>query len=144
MTTPSNLAQYVNNVRNISPYFSDFSTNFDMSPNSGDLALIIDTAAVTQSIENIINTFVGERLYNNTIGSNVMHNLFELGNYAEAENIKSAIMSAIKINEPRANVIKVDVSIVVGEENIYLITITYYVINNTVPQTLTVKIKRTR
>jgi len=139
---PSVLAQYVNNVKK-APYFSDFSTNFEMSPNSGDLALVTDTHAVVQSLENIILTFVGERLYDNVIGSSVMLGTFELGTSVQLELIKAAVIHAAEVNEPRVSIINVDVTLT-GQDNNFNITVSFYVINNTIPQTLNVTLKRTR
>ena len=142
MPNPSVLAQYVDSKKK-EAYFSDMPTNFDMAPNSGDLALVTDTDAVVQSLENIIRTFIGERLYDNRIGSSVMLRTFELSSVIELETIKDAVKTACINNEPRVSLIDVTVDIS-GEENNFNITVVFYVINNSIPQTLQVKLKRTR
>ena len=136
-------ANYVTNAKLNQVLFSDFSNNLDMNPNSGDLALLTNNSAIAQSLENIILTICGERPYNNVTGSSVPFRVFELASIVETELIVSAVTLAVTQNEPRVNLQNVIVN-VEEDENSYSIQLNYTIVNNTVPQTLTVILKRTR
>src|SRR5579863_7266971 len=105
---PSIRADFVNNAKNNQIVYSDFPVNFDIAPNSGDLALIINKDAVSQSLENLILTFLGERLYQPNVGCAIQFRSFELANEIETELIKSAIVDCAVQNEPRVNILDVE------------------------------------
>jgi len=143
MPVPSTRADIVSSVLKNQIQWSDIPTNFDMAPNSGDLAKVTNGAAVAQSLENLVMTVVKERLYQPTVGSTVAFRAFELASPIEAVLMESAIMRTAKENEPRVNVIGVQVNEIPGG-NAYQVLVYYYLINNPTLQTLSVILKRTR
>jgi phage baseplate assembly protein W len=133
-------ADYVLNRQKSQIYFSDIPTNFDMSPNSGDLARVTNEDAVAQSLENLVVTFLKERVYSETIGCAVQFRAFELSSSIEVQFIKNAVINCVNQNEPRVSVQDVEVGLY-PDNNAFNVNIYYYVINNTVLQKLPVIIK---
>jgi phage baseplate assembly protein W len=125
-------------------YFSDFPTNFDMSPNSGDLARVINTDAVIQSVANLILNFQNERPYLKFVGSAVQIHAFELNDAITSQLISSAIQTCIKQNEPRASIQSVLVNTSQQDNNAYEITIYFNVINSPVVQVYKTLLSRDR
>lgn len=124
-------------------YFSDFLTGFDMTPFGNQLGRVTNEQAVNQSLRNLIKTNLGERLFQPTVGSDVYAMLFE-NNFSEiVSNLELFIKTTIENNEPRANLLGVEVKDQ-GNENALEISIYYTLINNPEPITLTVLLKRVR
>jgi phage baseplate assembly protein W len=140
--TPSR-ADYVTNVYKNQVIFSDIPMNFDMSPSTGDLAMITNIQAVGQSVQNLILTFFKERMYSKNIGCLVQIQTFELSTDTESETIKSAIKSCLQANEPRVQVFDVEVN-VYNDLNSYNVVVSYYVINNPQLQSIPITIKLER
>lgn len=63
--------------------------------------LVEDVASIYQSINNILNTIPGERLFNPEFGVDLASWLFDLMNEANAFSILSEITGAINRWEPR-------------------------------------------
>jgi len=86
---------------NRSRSFTDISLNFTPHPITGDLVLLKDEDAIKKAVINIVQTIPGERPYNENLGSNVQHSLFENFDYGTAGVIQSQIEQAISLNEKR-------------------------------------------
>jgi phage baseplate assembly protein W len=114
-----------------------------MAPFSGDLAMVTNNDAVSQSLENLILTFLRERPYDYTIGSSIQFRAFENSSDIEAELIKTAVLDCATRNEPRVSIQQVDV-VLDSNRNMYSVSIYYYVINTKELQTLNVIIERNR
>jgi phage baseplate assembly protein W len=144
-------------------FFSDFTTSFSKTPIGDQLARVLNDNAVNQSLRNIIKTNLGERPFQPALGSDVYASLFELHSSESIKDLQLFIESAININEPRVNLLKVYVKTVsdapevyedlegtdiyippARDENSIEITIIYNLINNPAPITLTVILKRVR
>lgn len=123
-------------------FYSDIPINFDMSPTTGDLALITNNNSVNQSLENIILTMAGERLYNPTLGTAVGMNAFELASYFVSEVLISDVTIAIQNYEPRVTLQNITVDY--PNDNAVNVNIYYFIINNNNIQNYTVTIQRTR
>lgn len=139
LTLADNLAR----LKSPNVYFSDISTNFDMSPHTGDLAMVTNEDAVKQALENLVLTVLKERPYDYLIGSSVQFRTFELASEIEQQFIKNAVIDCAAINEPRANIVNVDVTLNTNG-NQYSVVIYYKIINTKQLQTLNVILKRTR
>jgi phage baseplate assembly protein W len=129
---------------NVQPeLFSDFLNSFSFHPVKKDLVRRINEDAVKQSIRNIILTRTGERIYNPTFGSQISSLLFE--NFSETiqSSLKSAIETAIRNDEPRANLIDVRVEGDI-DSNSLVVTIIFAVINKEDPVTLQLILNRIR
>ena len=124
-------------------YFSDFLNNFDNHPVNTTLARVINENSVKQSIRNLILTNFGERLYQPTIGSDITKTLFEPNDVVTAENITFFIKNTIKQNEPRAILLEVNVY-PNPDRNLFDVNLVFSLINNNIPITLNVILKRVR
>jgi phage baseplate assembly protein W len=121
--------------------FSDFLGNLDLHPMSGDLARVVNEESIKQSIKNLILTNFGERLFNPTAGSNVYNTLFQPLDDFTVNDIKNYISETIKFNEPRANLISIDVKY---DDNTLKTAITFSIINTNTTSTLNLILRRVR
>lgn len=112
-------------------FYSDFLDSFANSPVGGDLGRVINENAVTQSIINLINTVIGERLFQPTVGCGIYNNLFEINDNTTTLSITTNIQNTLKYFEPRCNLISVAVNSL--DDYTILINITYSLINNPTP-----------
>ncbi len=123
--------------------YSDFLTDFNRHPVSGDIVRFVNEQAVIRSIRNLLQTNKGERLYQPSIGSNVNKLLFEPMGDATANEIANLVRETIDQHEPRAKVLQVD-AIPQYENNRYVINIVILVINKTEPVNFNVTLTRVR
>lgn len=124
-------------------YYSDIPNSFAQTPFGNELSKITNERSITQSIKNLIYTNLGERLFQPTVGSDIMSMLFEPNFTDYINEIEMYIMRTIENYEPRAEVIQV-LFPEVFDENSVEITIIYRVINNAEPITLNLVLKRVR
>jgi phage baseplate assembly protein W len=124
-------------------FFSDFLTSFDKTPVGNQLARVINEKSVNQSLKNIILTNTGERFFNPFLGSNITASIFENIAYENLSTLEFYIQNAIENNEPRVNLLGVQL-VPISEENSLEITLVYNLINNPEPITFTFLLKRIR
>lgn len=136
-------AETLTGTTKIKENFSDFLTNFDMTPFGNQIGRVTNDKAVSQSLKNLIKTSLGERLFQPTIGSDVYAMLFENNLPEDVSLLELFIKNTIENNEPRANLLGVEVKNISNENSIE-ISIYYTLINNPEPITLTVLLKRVR
>lgn len=125
-------------------YFSDFLTSFAKTPIGNQLARVTNDQAVMQSLKNLIRTNLGERLFQPTVGSDVMATLFELNTDEARDSLELFISNTVENNEPRVNLVQTLVNTDGINENQIEITLIYNLINNPEEQTLTLILKRVR
>lgn len=123
--------------------YSDFLTDLNPHPVSGDIVRFVNENAVVRSIKNLIFTNTGERLYQPKIGSDIRKLLFEPINTVVAETLSSLIQSTIENYEPRARVIDVRVT-PLPDENAYRVAMVFMVINKQDPVSFNVTLTRVR
>lgn len=124
-------------------YYSDFLTSFDMTPYGKQLARVTNEQAVNQSLKNLIKTNLSERLFQPFVGSDIYAMLFEINDSQSFDMVEMAIENTIKNNEPRVNLLGVQLKDF-SEENSVEISIYYTLINNPEPITLNILLKRVR
>lgn len=125
--------------------YSDFLLNFDLHPNTGDLAKVVNEDSVKSSIKNIILTRKGERFYNSDFGSDIYSLLFENISPQMEEHMTTLIRNAIETNEPRARIVNIVVTpVIAGDESAYGITVHFTTINNQDPISVEVLLTRIR
>jgi phage baseplate assembly protein W len=134
-------------------YFSDFLNSFSISPIGNNLGKVTNEQSIKQSIKNLIFTNLGERLFQPTIGSNVLNSLFEPNvlssdesmsvNFFPGANIEFNIKNTIKFNEPRVTLLDVSVA-PTNNDNTLQVNIVFSLINNPEPITLNFLLKRVR
>jgi len=123
-------------------YFSDFLDSFAVSPVGGELGKVVNERSVSQSIKNLIMTSLGERLFQPTVGSNIYNSVFEFNDNLTNASIEFNIANTLKYNEPRCNLISVNVSST--DDYSLQVTITYALINNPEPITINFMLQRVR
>jgi uncharacterized protein len=124
-------------------WFSDFLNNFDNHPINHSLTKVANERSVSQSIKNLILTDLGERLFQPTIGSDIRKTLFDPNDIVTAENITFFIKSTVRQNEPRATLLDVIVT-ANPDGNSFSVSVVYSLINNNVPITINLLLKRVR
>ena len=111
-------------------FFSDFVDSFAKSPFGNQLGRVSNEKAVNQSLKNLILTNVGERPFQPFIGSDLLAMLFE-NNYDETlSSFELYIQNCVENNEPRVNLLSVQVVVSPYNENEIQINIIYNLINN--------------
>jgi phage baseplate assembly protein W len=122
---------------------SDFLNDLTPHPVVKDVVRYVNEAAINRSIRNLLLTDRGERLYQPNIGSNINKLLFEPMEASTAQLLSKYIEDTIRDYEPRAKVLKVDVT-AYDDQNAYAATITYLIINKQDPVNLTITLNRVR
>ena len=130
-------------IKKAKEIYADFHTDFTLSPVNFDIARKTDEEVVKQSLRNLLLTSKGERLFQPGLGSNIRRLLFENFDPASIETAKQEISSLIRFNEPRCNLIGVD--ILTGyDENTVVINILFNVINRETPVSFNITLTRIR
>ena len=102
--------------------YIDFDLDFGKHPAHGDLLTVSKTKAINRSINNIIRTQAGERLFQPDINGGLNALLFAPFGKLTETRIEKAIKHALKKYEPRAKVQRVTVK-AEERDNAYLINI---------------------
>jgi phage baseplate assembly protein W len=123
--------------------YSDFLTNFNLHPNTGNLLKRSDSQSVIRSIRNLLMTDQGERMFQPNLGSNVRKYLFENSSHITTNNLKDSITNTIKSYEKRANIVDIIVALS-DDEHSYSIDIYFTVINNPTVVVFNVQLDRVR
>ena len=128
--------------RDSQPY-SDFLTDLNPHPVSGDIVKYINENAVIRSIRNLLMTDRFERLYQPTIGTDMRKMLFEPNGDTTAQMITFFVEKTITDFEPRAKVISVNV---IGDEenHRYVVNLVVMVINKQDPISFNITLDRIR
>ena len=122
--------------------YVDFDMDFDKHPAHGDLTQVKKSTAIDRSLKNILNTNLGERLFQPDIEGGLGPLLFENFNDLTTSRIESKIRQAIGKFEPRADVQSINVK-PSPDENAYLVSIVYTPDNDIQETNLEVYLERT-
>ena len=122
--------------------YKDFDMDFGKHPSHGDLLTVKKTTAISRSINNLIRTQAGERLFQPEIDGGLNALLFEPYGALTISRIKKTIKYAIGKYEPRADVKTITV---VADEpnNAYLINIIFVPDNDVKETNIEVYLERT-
>jgi len=123
--------------------YSDFFTDFVSYETTRDIARLVNEDAVKSSIRNLLLTNRGDRLFNNSLGSDIRALLFENAGPATEQIVSDYVKKTIENYEPRANVLDVITNLEVDEHQAY-VTIVFRVINNSEPVVLELVLNRIR
>jgi phage baseplate assembly protein W len=85
----------------ISRKFTDISLSFVRNPVTNDILVITDADAIKKSVINLTRTRIGERFFNNLIGTSIDNSLFELQTPEVADYLQTEIETLLKNYEPR-------------------------------------------
>ena len=108
--------------------YKDLDFSFKQNPNTNDVGIKQDNAAVIQSCLNILRTNHGERPFDYNFGANLRRYLFENMTRATAANMTTSIETALKNWEPRIKVLNTNIQ-AKADENEVFITVTGKVIS---------------
>jgi phage baseplate assembly protein W len=118
--------------RKSSRSFKDISLSFTKNPVTGDILPIKNEDAIKKSVMNLVKTRIGERFFNNLLGTTLEDSLFELGSPALALSLQSSIKILLQNFEPR--IAKCVVGIEFEEDaNELLVKIQYDIVGLPVP-----------
>jgi phage baseplate assembly protein W len=123
--------------------YSDFLTDLNPHPVSGDIVKYINENSVIRSVRNLLLTDRFERLYQPDIGTDIRKMLFEPMDDATAQNISVFTQQTITQYEPRARVISVNV-VADTENNRYIVSLVLIVINKQDPISFNITLDRIR
>ena len=103
--------------------YKDLDFTFKQNPNTNDVGIKKNNAAVIQSCLNILRTNNGERPFNYNFGANLRSYLFENMNQITAANMSTSINVALKNYEPRIEVLNTNIQ-ARADDNEVFITVT--------------------
>ena len=108
--------------------YRDLDFTFKQNPNTNDVGIKKNNAAVIQSCLNILRTNNGERPFNYFFGANLRAYLFENMNQITAASMATSINVALKNYEPRLEVLNTNIQ-ARADDNEVFITVTGRVIS---------------
>lgn len=89
----------------ISRGFKDISLSFTRHPVTNDITILKNEDAIKKSVINLVRTRIGERFFNNLLGTTVESSLFELQNLELAALLEEQIRTVL-VNFERRIVVK--------------------------------------
>jgi len=110
-------------LRNISERWA-----YDIDKNPIDQGEIWDVDAINQSIEMILGTMPGERLFNTPFGYGLQYKIFNIASPSEAEAILDEIVGALARWEDRISVVTNQMRIIADVDRHSVIIIIPYII----------------
>ena len=123
-------------IRNISERWA-----YDIDKNPIDQGEIWDIDCINQSIEMILGTIPGERLFNNTFGYGLQYRIFNIASPEEAENILDEVANVIKRWEDRITLVESQMRIIANVDRHTIILLIPYIIKiNNIKNTFKKKI----
>ena len=108
--------------------YSDFLTDLNPHPTTGQVLRFADEFAIKRSIKNLLLTNKYERLFQPAIGSDISRILFEPVSVPTSTLLKQQIMDVITDYEPRCKLVEVIVE-PSPDQNLYTVTIIFAIIN---------------
>lgn len=113
-------------IRNLSERWA-----YDIDKNPIDVGEIWDADCINQSIEMILGTLPGERLFNNTFGLGLQYRIFNIASPEEAEDMLNQVATAIKTWEDRVTLVESQMRIIADVDRHFVVIIIPYIINRT-------------
>jgi phage baseplate assembly protein W len=123
--------------------YSDLDLTFKRVPGTNDVALRYDENAVIASVRNLLLTNFYERPFQPDVGSNLNRLLFEPATEVTASILDTEIRNTIKNYEPRVAIDELEITL--NEDgNSFLVYLSFYVGNNSVPTAVNLILQRSR
>jgi len=85
----------------ISRSFKDISLSFARHPVTNDVIALKNEDAIKKSVINLVRTRLGERFFNDLLGTSVENSMFELQNSGISSFLQEEITSLLNNFEPR-------------------------------------------
>lgn len=111
----------------ISRSFKDISLSFSRHPVTNDVLVLKNQDAIKKSVINLIRTRIGERFFNNLLGTSVDNSLFEINGTEVSIILDEEIRTVLSNFEPRIAVQDVTVESI-DDSNELNIKITYDIV----------------
>ena len=103
---------------NISRAFRDISLSFKKHPITNDIEVLRNENAIKNSVINLVRTIVGERFFNNRIGTVIEDSYFELQSPEIQVQLENEIKSTLNNFEPRIDLRQVRVAFPVDSNDL--------------------------
>ena len=100
--------------------YKDLDFTFKQNPNTNDVGIKKNNAAVIQSCLNILRTNHGERPFDYNFGANLRAYLFENMTNTTAANMATSIEVALANYEPRIEVLNVNIRAQASENDVFI------------------------
>ena len=100
--------------------YKDLDFSFKQNPNTNDVGIKKNNAAVIQSCLNILRTNHGERPFDYNFGANLTAYLFENMTNTTAANMATSIEVALGNYEPRIEVLNVNIRAQSAENDVFI------------------------
>ena len=88
----------------ISRSFKDISLSFSRHPVTNDILILKNEDAIKKSVINLVRTRIGERFFNNLLGTSIDNSLFELNGLEVSTILDEEIKTVLSNFEPRIRV----------------------------------------
>ena len=121
-------------------YYSDLSYQPSLT-HLGDMKKVVNMDAIKQSIQTIIYTAPGSRLFEPTFGVGIEKFIFEEFSPSTGQVLGKAIETGLNRYEPRIALQSVEVSLMEADLS-YNVNITYIVIDTQTPDSIEVRLVR--
>jgi phage baseplate assembly protein W len=102
---------------------------YDIDKNPIDQGEIWDREVINQSIEMILGTMYGERLFNPAFGFGLQYRIFESMSSAKADRLLDEIAIAIRTWEDRITLIESEMRIIANVDNNSVVLLIPYIVN---------------
>ena len=90
--------------------FRDISLSFKRHPITNDVTVLKNEDAIKKSVINLIRTAIGERFFNDILGTSVADALFELDTF-DNDVLREEIIALLQNYEPRIDLTNVFVQV---------------------------------
>lgn len=123
--------------------YTDLDLSFTAHPITGDIPKLKDLDAIIGSLRNLFATGHYSRLFNPQIGSNMRRLLFEPIDELTSVSIKDDIKYTVTNYEPRVRLEQVEVT-PDHENNRYDVSLSFFLVNDPEPITISFFLERVR
>lgn len=123
--------------------FKDLDLNFTIHPIKKDINKHINEYAIINSVKNLVSTNFYEKPFRPEIGSGIRNLLFENVDPIISARLERAIVETITNYEPRVSVSSIRAT-AYPDENLYSISLEFFIINNPSPITIDFFLERIR
>lgn len=118
---------------NISRSFKDISLSFSRHPVTNDILVLKNEDAIKKSVINLVKTRIGERFFNDLLGTSVDDSLFEINETEVSILLNEEIRTVLNNFEPRIIVRDVSAESIPNSYELN-IKITYDIVGLPIPQ----------
>jgi len=116
----------------ISRGFKDISLSFKRHPITNDVTVLKNEDAIKRSVINLVRTQLGERFFNEVLGTTVGDTLFELNTFDDGV-LREEIIALLENYEPRIDLTNVFVD-ADPDSNTILVNIAYNIVGLPLPE----------